>query len=129
MGKLTLKDGKFYRGGTEVKAEFGNKEQIALLNQVRKRLENGVTLGKLAHEEVKCYIPTVRFNCLSCGKLSVFKLDSEPTEFKSDLTDFQLEEVDVFCKYCKQDYKLIYDSSKSKRNFTLTPHQKTEENL
>lgn len=39
---MTLKDGKFYKDGQPYPLEFGNKDQIALMNKFREAKENGV---------------------------------------------------------------------------------------
>jgi hypothetical protein len=68
---MILKNGKFYDGDKEVALEFGNKEQIALLDRVQDLIKNG--------EESNVFIPEihgaswdykdVKFNVLCvCGE-------------------------------------------------------------
>ena len=128
MEKLTLKDGKFYRGTTEVKPEFGNREQIALIRQMEVRLEQGYTLGDLWDYEEVIYVPMLRFDCPFCNKENKIKLD-ESSEFPTQLSEFSHDVLDILCDYCNEHFELQYDEEVSKNKLTLRFNQNTEENI
>lgn len=65
---MILRDGKFYEGDTVVPLEFGNKEQIRLM-QEQMRLIADLKDGLVVEpdiEEITTYSATVRFKCV-CG--------------------------------------------------------------
>lgn len=128
MKKLTLKDGKFYRGTTEVKPEFGNKEQIALIRQMEARLEQSYTLGDLWDYEETTYVPMLRFDCPFCGKENKIKLD-ESSEFPTDLSEFEHDVLHISCDHCDEDFEMQYDKDVSKDKLTLRFNKNTEEDL
>jgi hypothetical protein len=105
MGELTLKNGKFYRDGEVVKPEFGNKEQIALMEQWRKELEKGL-LVRPHIEEKTIYNLSVSWECL-CGVVNITK-DFEDYENwepdDDDIKDFIGDEV--CCESCDKEYEL-----------------------
>lgn len=73
---MTLIDGKFFRGFEEVKPEFGNKEQIALIRETEKRvsaLNNEGLVISAEHEIV--YTASLQFLCV-CGQ-HVWKEDDD----------------------------------------------------
>lgn len=68
MADLILKNGSFYRDGEKVPLEFGNKEQIRLMQeqmQVITALKEGLVLEPDI-EEITTYSAEVRFKCI-CG--------------------------------------------------------------
>lgn len=73
---LQLIDGKFFRGNEEVKLEFGNKEQIALIHEAQRRVEALKGDGLIVEPEFEIvYKSTITFKCI-CGQ-SVWKEDDD----------------------------------------------------
>lgn len=69
--KLTIKNGKFYRGKDEIAPEFGNTEQIALLKQSERLNEEYSSEDGVTYEPdfnvYEVVVATVEFNCV-CGR-------------------------------------------------------------
>lgn len=105
MGKLTLKNGKFYRDGKVVKPEFGNKEQIALMEEWRKELEKGILVTTDVYLKMIHYL-SISWECL-CGRVNETSYheqfeDGYPNEddIKSSIGDY------VCCESCDKEYEL-----------------------
>lgn len=105
MGELTLKNGKFYRDGEVVKPEFGNKEQIALMEQWRKELEKGLLVTPNI-EEKTIYNLSVSWECL-CGRVNETKDYNEYEDWEPDDDDIKdLIGDEVCCENCGKEYEL-----------------------
>jgi hypothetical protein len=123
MGELTIKNGKFYRDGEVVKPEFGNKEQIALMEQWRKELEKGILVTPKI-EEKTIYNLSVSWECL-CGRLNETTYHEQYEDWEpdnDDIKDFIGDEV--CCESCDKEYELhvIKRTPNSRRvEFRLKP--------
>ena len=96
MGELKLIDGKFYRDGNEVKAEFGNQEQIRLLKKANEMKEGGKTIGKITSTETTTYQPIVTFHCPACNEKVRIEDEFDTIEdYDPDNSD-----VDDYCFDC-----------------------------
>jgi len=95
MEKLTIVDGKFYKGGIAIPVEFGNKEQIDVLNKAAKIAE-AFKKGGLAVEvdylPETTYEATVSFQCICSKYLSFY------TETDSDDVDHIFDGKEIGCK-------------------------------
>ncbi|WP_294591715.1 hypothetical protein [uncultured Rikenella sp.] len=114
MGKLTLKDGKFWRDGVEVPPRIGDAEQIALLQQAEREAEqreidangDGIEL-EFSIEELRY---TGQITCI-CGK--VISNDFECNYFgRSDsFEDVMTAACDSHCMKCPKcgrEYEIVY---------------------
>jgi ribosomal protein S27AE len=108
--KLTLKDGKFYRGSEVVAPEFGNPEMIKLLKDAEKRAELGELEGVFTAEEITTYSVSVKFTC-SCGHQNVEDIDDTFEDWEPGSDD--LDGYCVECSKCGADYLLAEHSDKS----------------
>jgi ribosomal protein S27AE len=108
--KLTLKDGKFYRGSEVVAPEFGNLEMINLLKAAEKRAELGELEGLFTTEEITTYSVSIKFTC-SCGHQNIQDLDETFEDYTPGSDD--LDGYYVECSKCGQDYLLAEHSDKS----------------
>jgi hypothetical protein len=97
--QLTLKKGKFYRDDKEVPLEFGNKEQINVLNRIQGFVNDGEYPEILEVRRIE-----VSGKC-PCGALFTFY-------------DLELDEGEQYrrlagrttsCHHCDQRYKLHID--------------------
>lgn len=98
---MTLIDGKFFRGFEEVKPEFGNKEQIALIRETEKRisaLNNEGLVISTEHEVV--YTASLQFRCV-CGQ-HVWKEDDDAR----NRTDISGLVGTCQCMKCKKRYEV-----------------------
>lgn len=104
---MKLINGKFYEGGKEVPLEFGNKEQIRLLNQVNEKIEELKGDGLFVDvDEIPMVKVSIDFDCV-CG----VALDFGEAEF--DKIDYdRMNILDHFngkkttCRKCKRKYIL-----------------------
>lgn len=102
MEKLTLRNGKFYRGNEIVPLEFGNKEQIKLIEQAYKRMsefrsEDGGEVDVTVETKYEAYL---RFQC-ACGSYVSECNDIDDEDDYRELTG------DIQCRNCKQTYSLF----------------------
>lgn len=105
--KLKLINGKFYRGNTEVKPEFGNVEMINLL---KKAGNEESIIGDFSSEEITTYVTTVNFTC-HCGCKNSEEIDEI---FEDDEpSSYDLEDYEVSCSECSKVYTLKEHSDKS----------------
>ena len=108
---MQLINGKFYVNGMEVPVEIGNKEQIALLKERQKLMEEGAKID-ITTDEVITHTIAAIFKCPSCGKTNYIDDDSEYHFDDSDIKD--LLESESSCKHCGQDFELIARDGKYK---------------
>jgi ribosomal protein S27AE len=108
--KLTLKNGKFYRGSEVVAPEFGNPEMIKLLKDAEARAELGELEGVFTTEEITTYSVSVKFTC-SCGHQNVEDIDDTFEDWEPGSDD--LDGYCVECSKCGADYLLAEHSDKS----------------
>ena len=101
---MTLIDGRFYVDGKEVPVEIGNKEQIKLLKDRQKLMEEGANID-ITTDEFVTYTFVATFECPSCGKKNHIDDDSEYPFNNSDIKD--MLELDSACSRCGQDFELI----------------------
>lgn len=109
--KLTLKDGKFYRGTEIVPPEFGNLEMIQLIKQAEireERIQKSIE-GVFTTEEQTTYTVSVKFQC-SCGHNNVEDLDEIFEDFEPDSDD--LEDYYVNCSKCNIEYCIMASNEK-----------------
>lgn len=106
---MILRDGKFYEGNVLVPLEFGNKEQIRLMNEAKEHIEalKGDGLEVDVQIETK-YFANIDLKCL-CGQTVWFN-DIELDD------DDKLDDLDgecTSCPKCKKRYELSYDSGQT----------------
>lgn len=92
---LKLINGKFFEGDKEVPLEFGNKEQIDLIQKVQDAVDNGFEVQ--AEEEITY---SAHFPCLNCHKIVVLGSAVELTDFIGKVKS---------CSNCKAKYEVIED--------------------
>jgi predicted nucleic acid-binding Zn ribbon protein len=93
---MTLRDGKFYNGGQVVPLEFGNKEQIRLIQEAEKALTalsgDGLIVEPNIEEEIT-YSASYYFKCV-CGN----RVENHST-----------------CRQCKRTYTVVYADKRHKK--------------
>ena len=104
---MKLINGKFYEGGKEVRLEFGNKEQIRLLNQVDKKIKELKGDGLfVCFDEITMVTVSIDFDCV-CGVALDFG--------KAEFDEIDYNRINVFdhfngkkttCRNCKRKYIL-----------------------
>ena len=103
MEKLILKGGKFFRGSEFVPLEFGNIEQIKIIEEKQKLLTNlngsGLVLDVWC-EEIKHYEVKTDFICINCDKRVYIEREVD------DDTEKQAILGTHSCWHCKQKYKI-----------------------
>lgn len=105
--KLTIKEGKFYRGADEVKPEFGNMEQIQCIKDtIRKLIEEqemvealktGLVLDPTVTAE---YTAEVDFRCECGGRVYAEACADDEDDWQA------LADHDITCRSCKKEYRL-----------------------
>jgi len=99
---MTLRNGKFYDSdGNVVPLEFGNKEQIKLMNEEKNRVDcftgDGLPVSIDIDERV-VYDFQIRFKCI-CGKQIYRDYESDESD------DFEgILKRGFFCSECKRGY-------------------------
>lgn len=95
--RLTVKDGKFFKGDKPVRIEHGDNEQIALLKRIQE-MQDGfdpdITIRKIIHMEFRCV----------CGALNDFSSFSELDE---NDPDSMIEGETDSCHYCGLKFKVV----------------------
>ena len=100
---MELIDGKFYRGIEEIKPEFGNKEQIALMHETERRIKALNDDGLIAYPTFEIiYRYEIEFKCV-CGQ-SVWKEDQSEHKSDIDLTG------ECKCQRCRKQYKVTKEN-------------------
>lgn len=102
---MKLLNGKFYdKEGNEVKPEFGNKEQIRLIEEAQRTLDELRGDGVVVDPEITTITKvSVDFKCI-CGQTVYFR----DKEFDDDCA-FPQEEMageKTSCRSCKRNYLL-----------------------
>ena len=114
MGKLTLKDGKFWRDGVEVPPRIGDAEQIALVKQVERDAERREIDANGDGIELEFELKELRYagkiTCI-CGH--VISQDFACCHFgDSDLIeDIVEEDCDSHCMECLKcgrEYEIVF---------------------
>jgi hypothetical protein len=91
---MTLKNGKFWKNGSIVHIEHGNKEQIYLLDKVSKLMDVGI-LARVYDGYIDDQNTSVSFKCV-CG-----------TDYRKEFTsnEFNQFTTDIFkCASCDLEY-------------------------
>ena len=117
MGELKLINGKFMRDGVEVKAEFGNKEQIRLLEWANKLKSEHTVIGKVSFEETITYQPIVEFKCPMCGKdnkCDDFEASEDWSPDNSDIDDCVVE-----CEHCAAEFVTTIEGVEKKNEIKI----------
>lgn len=74
---LTFKRGKFYRDGIQEPLEFGNKDQIRIIENVKQLREEGAVPAYILDDTQKLFIG-IRLRCVCGGDISaVWKTQDE----------------------------------------------------
>jgi hypothetical protein len=101
---MILKDGKFYEGTTIVPLEFGNKEQIRLMNEAKHRIEAIKGDGLYADVDiVTTFTANVTGKCL-CGNSIWWEIELDEED---DIKNLIGETTN--CPKCKKQYILAED--------------------
>lgn len=103
---LTLKDGKFFEDGRPVPIQFGNKEQIELMNKelhIMQAFKDEECHVKPQVEEVTQFVAYVNYIC-SCGKRLRFESD-DTAGSRSEAKSYLVNNLQV-CYICKKKYKI-----------------------
>jgi hypothetical protein len=100
---MTLINGRFYIDGKEVPVQIGNKEQIKLLKDRQKLMEEGAKID-IDSGEITTYTISATFQCPSCGRKNYIDDESEYEFDDSDIED--MLELDSACRGCGQDFEL-----------------------
>ena len=72
---MTLKNGKFYQDGQPIPLEFGNMEQIALMDYAKSLQEEGV-LPELIYDPTDKFICGISIQC-PCGETIKVECETE----------------------------------------------------
>lgn len=120
---LEIKNGKFYRDGLVEPIQFGNRDQIKLMQQHLKDYEELIGDGVLIDyeiEEITTYKATMDYKC-SCGKYVSFR--EEDLDDENDTPDFVGESASCRCgrKYeiaKNEDKDLVIKLIKEPKNKT-----------
>lgn len=100
---MTLTNGRFYVDGKEVPVEIGNKDQIKLLKERQKLMEEGAKID-IDIGEITTYTMSAIFKCPSCGENNYIDDDSEYPFNKSNIKD--MLESESACRICGQDFEI-----------------------
>lgn len=101
MGKLIIKDGKFFKDGVEQALEIGNVEQINLLKEINQLTDDLTNEGRevdIDEEEIIVY--TLNIKCI-CGKLSSTEYEKEP--YSNDVEEAMVD-TKIKCRNCERTY-------------------------
>lgn len=90
---MTLKDGRFYKDGQPYPIEFGNKDQILLIEKVKQLKGVGIS-PRLIFDDQTMIIDTARLLCV-CGSTI-------------ELKGFEEGQI-IRCTGCKFTYKVFLD--------------------
>jgi len=110
---LKLIDGKFFRNGEEVKAEFGNREQIALLEKMNKLKDEKSVVGVISSTETTTYQPIVKFTCPFCKSVNTVDDFDTVEDDEPDCSD--VDDCYIDCVRCGAEFETIKDKD-LKRN-------------
>lgn len=97
---MTLIDGKFFNDGQPYPLEFGNKEQIKLIDTVSLFKNDGV-IPTLIFDEAKSFICGLNLKCV-CGGEAKLLWETESESYETDGTI-------VKCSGCSYKYKVCSD--------------------
>lgn len=105
---LQIRNGNFYRNGVIIPVTIGDPEQIRVLREEIKRLEDFDSEGGLAVsldiDERTVYTIATRFKCV-CG----FQVSYEDDNCEDDVDGDELHNRALSCYKCKEKYTLKWD--------------------
>lgn len=99
MGQMTLIGGKFYKDGQVVPPEFGNKEQIQLIQEHEQKIEALNGDGWEVEIEME-YVYVSTFKCI-CGTSLTIREESD-----DDLDHSCMIGKTCTCHKCKKKYRI-----------------------
>jgi hypothetical protein len=98
---LILRNGKFYDGDKEVPPEFGNKEQIKIIREQERLVEDLKGEGlEIEIEAEEKWTLSAHFKCI-CGKTLFMEDDN-----CDDVVDINGLLIDRRCVHCKRIYTI-----------------------
>jgi hypothetical protein len=103
---LELRDGKFYREGQRVPLEFGNTEQINMINRRLKIIREGISVSPSYGSEITGYI---HFKCV-CGQSLILE---HVVDEEGDIEQFI--GMQKKCYKCLQEYTVEADGKSDLR--------------
>lgn len=106
-GELKIINGKFMRDGVEVKPEFGNREQIALIRKMEEEMERGVVIADVVNVTRTMYKASIDYKCLECGDDQSYEFDDEQEDWEWDGPDFNKATIE--CDNCDTQYECEWD--------------------
>jgi len=105
--KLVLKGGKFYRGKELVPIEFGNWEQIKLIEEKQEELKAIHGEGLIVDvwvEEITYYMAKADFKCIECDSTVDIEQEVDDEDDKDDILG------ECKCWKCRAIYEIKKNS-------------------
>lgn len=99
---MTLKNGSFYQDGVKVPIEFGNKEQIKLINAVKLLKEDGA-VPALIFDEAERFICGISFTCVCGSKVQC--------NWETEEEGYEIEGEKVKCQGCDFTFVVCADEN------------------
>jgi hypothetical protein len=101
---MTLRNGKFFKNGDPYPIEFGNNEQIKLIDSVKKLKEHGLTPGFIFDEE-KQFICGIYITCVCGSKVSC--------NWETEEEAYAIEGIRLKCPGCDFTFVVCTDEDNS----------------
>jgi hypothetical protein len=122
---ITIKDGKFYQDGKEVKPEFGNWQQIRALQAALRESNLESCSGTVVSEEVSQYYPIIVFKCPLCNTQNRQHFEDDVDEYHIDNSD--VDGYEVSCTQCNTDFTVKAKKDSPRNKITLLYDKPEEE--
>jgi len=100
---MKLINGQFYEKGVKIPLEFGNKEQIRLINEANQKLNELNGDGEIVDVEI-IKTASINFTCI-CGSAIYIEEELEDWE---ELEDIQTAGS---CQQCKRKYDFYHNGN------------------
>jgi hypothetical protein len=103
---MVLRNGKFYEGDTVVPLEFGNKEQINLIDAVKQLKDEGA-VPTLIFDERQRFICGLSLTCV-CGSPVKCSWETEKQGYEIEGTKVKCAGCDFTYEVCADEYNFLF---------------------
>lgn len=117
-GELQIINGKLMRDGLEVKPEFGNREQIALIRKHEELMERGWVMADVVNTTRTMYVASIDYTCLECGTYQSCEFPDEQEDWEWNGDDFNNDTI--VCESCGAEYHCEWDKTMKRNQIKIT---------
>lgn len=103
---MTLRNGKFFKDGNPYPLEFGNMDQINLIDAVKQLKEEGA-VPILIFDERQTFISGLQLTCV-CGSEILLAWETEEEGYEIEGTEVKCPGCDFNYEVCADEYNFLF---------------------